>query len=356
LLQAVHALIFAEEEEATRRIEGARMKRFAVAVDLGGTNMRTAAVGTDAEIWIKHKEPTEVGAGKAAVLDQLVRTIQRLILEARGANGQAVGVGVGTPGAIQLATGVVTDAPNLPDWHYVPLREVLTARLPLPVWIENDANAAALGEHWAGAAQGVENLICLTLGTGVGGGIILDGKLWRGVDGTAGEIGHMSLDPVGPLCTCGRTGCLEAYASATGIVRMAREAMGRGVRTRLRDLTQAQPADLTAALVYRAAMDGDRLARRVLQRMGWYLGIALANLLNLLNVELIVLSGGVTEAWDLFIDSAETEMRRRAFEIPARRARLVRAMWGDEAGLLGAASLVWRGVMPDSRLGSTRAR
>jgi len=320
------------------------MERCAVAVDLGGTNIRTAAIGPDARIWIKHTEPTAAREGREAVLRRLVEAVQRIIADCRAAGAEPVGVGVGTPGVIQMQSGVVTEAPNLPDWQNVPLRAILAACLPLPVWIENDANAAALGEHWAGAGRGSEHLICLTLGTGVGGGIILDGKLWRGVDGSAGEIGHMSLDPRGARCGCGRTGCLEAYASATGIVRMAREAIDRGDPTRLQAFTPPSRGELTAARVYQAALEGDRVAQDIWQCMGSYLGIALANLVNLLNVELIVLSGGVTQAWELFIGTTEAEMRRRAFDIPARRARIARAMWGDEAGLLGAAALIWQGV------------
>lgn len=186
-------------------------------------------------------------------------------------------------------------------------------------------------------------MICITLGTGVGGGIILEGKLWRGMEGTAGEVGPMSLEPAGARCSCGRAGCLEAYASATGIVRMAREAIDHHEPTGLQALADASPEGLTSALVPHAAVQGDAVARRILHEMGKYLGIALANLVNLLNVELIMLSGGVTEAWELFIGTAEAEIRQRAFAIPSRRVRIARAIWRDEAGLLGAASLVWHG-------------
>jgi glucokinase len=320
------------------------MKPFAVAVDLGGTNIRTAAIGADASLWAKHKEPTLVGQGKAAVLNRLVSTIERTIARGWAEGGEPIGVGIGAAGIIQMATGVITESPNFPDWHDVPLRQELAARLPLQLWLENDANAAALGEHWVGVGRGSDNLVCITLGTGVGGGIILEGKLWRGVDGTAGEIGHMSLDSEGARCGCGRMGCLEAYASATGIVRMAREAIARYEPTRLQTMADANSEGLTSALVHRAAVQGDSAARRIFHEMGKYLGIALANLVNLLNVELIVLGGGVTEAWELFIGTAEAEIRQRAFAIPARRVRIARAMWGDEAGLLGAASLVWQGA------------
>ncbi len=244
------------------------MKPFAVAVDLGGTHIRTAAIGADAGIWAKHKEPTRVRQGKAAVLDRLVIAIERTIAHGRAEGGEPVGIGIGTAGVIQMATGVITESPNFPDWRNVPLRQELAARLPLQVWVENDANAAALGEHWVGVGRGIDHLICITLGTGVGGGIILEGKLWRGMEGTAGEVGHMSLDPAGARCSCGRAGCPKAYASATGIVRMAREAIDHHEPTGLQALADASPEGLTSALVHHAAVQGDPVARRILHEMG----------------------------------------------------------------------------------------
>ena len=215
------------------------------------------------------------------------------------------------------------------------LGAALESELEWPVILENDANAAALGEMWRGAGQGYRTLICVTLGTGVGGGIILDGKLWRGVDGSAAEIGHIGVDPFGGVpCTCGSRGCLEVYASATAIVRMTREARPRYPNSMLHNTE-----DLTSAKVYEAGIAGDELAIEVFRRMGVYLGIGLASLINILNPEIVIIGGGLSNGWTLFEKHMKQQVIERAFPIPARRVKIVRAQCGDDAGLLGAALL-----------------
>jgi glucokinase len=215
------------------------------------------------------------------------------------------------------------------------LAGTLAAELQLPVIIENDANAAALGELWQGAARGCRTIVCLTLGTGVGGGIILDGKLWRGADHAAAEIGHMSVEPFGGVaCGCGSRGCLEVYASATAIVRMAHEAKPRYPSSCL-----SAADDFTAEDVYGLGKQGDELAIEVFHRMGAYLGIGLANLINILNPEMIVIGGGVANAWDLFAIDVWQQVDERAFSLPAAKVKIVPAECNDDAGLLGAARL-----------------
>jgi glucokinase len=205
------------------------------------------------------------------------------------------------------------------------------------VRLENDANAAAIGEMWRGAGQGYRTIICVTLGTGVGGGIILDGKLWRGTDGSAGEIGHISIDPfAGVPCSCGSHGCLEVYASATAIVRMTREAKPRYPNSVLDDTEQ-----LTSKDVYQAGKGGDELALEVFRQMGMYLGIGLASLINLLNPEMIVIGGGLANGWELFEKHMQQQVAERAFPIPAASVKIVRAQCGDDAGLLGAAKVAF---------------
>jgi glucokinase len=211
----------------------------------------------------------------------------------------------------------------------------LTEQLGLPAILENDANAAAVGEMWQGAAVGCKTIICLTLGTGVGGGIILDGKLWRGVDGAAAEIGHMCVDPFGGVaCTCGSRGCLEVFASATAIVRMTREASPR-----YPDSVLQGREDRTAEMIFDAGQQGDELALEIFRRMGIYLGIGVANLINILNPEIIVIGGGVVNGWELFEKHMHHEVEERAF--PLLRVKIVRAKCGDDAGLLGAARLAF---------------
>jgi glucokinase len=225
-------------------------------------------------------------------------------------------------------------APNLPSLVNFGLKPELERRLGWPVVLENDANAAAVGEMWLGAARGCRDVVSVTLGTGVGGGVILDGKLWRGSHGSAGEIGHTTVDPFSGLkCKCGNTGCLELFASATAIVRMTRENLSLFHGSRL------QSDDLTAEQVYEAGRDGDELALAVFKRFGMYLGVGLANLINLIDPEIIVISGGAVNGWDLFAPEMYRQVEERAFRTTAQQVRIARAECGDNAGLLGAARL-----------------
>jgi len=239
------------------------------------------------------------------------------------------------PGTVNVEEGAVVKAPNLPCLDGFPLAATLTEQLDLPAILENDANAAAVGEMWQGAAVGCNTIICVTLGTGVGGGIILNGKLWRGVDGAAAEIGHMCVDPFGGVaCTCGSRGCLEVFASATAIVRMTREASPR-----YPDSVLQGREDRTAETIFEAGQQGDELALEIFRRMGVYLGIGLANLINILNPEMIVIGGGVVNGWDLFEKHMHQQVEERAFPLLAARVKIERAKCGDDAGLLGAARL-----------------
>ena len=239
------------------------------------------------------------------------------------------------PGSVQAGTGVVVNAPNIPSLPGFRLAAALGEAIDRPVLLENDANAAALGEMWQGAARNCKTIICLTLGTGVGGAIILDGQLWRGVDGTAGEIGHTSVEPFGGVkCKCGNVGCLEVYASGTAIVRMAREGLTLHPSSSLKSIPAAE---LTSEGIARAAVAYDPLALDVFRRAGAYLGVAMANAINIFDPEMIVIGGGVSAAWDLFAQHAREEVMRRAFPVPAARCQIVRGECGDDAGLLGAA-------------------
>jgi glucokinase len=244
---------------------------------------------------------------------------------------------VAVPGTVDFEEGVVVKAPNVPCLDGFRLSAALRSELQLPAVVENDANAAAVGEMWQGAGRRYSHLVCVTLGTGVGGGIILDGKLWRGVDGSAGEIGHIGVDPfAGVPCTCGSRGCLEVYASATAIVRMTRETQPRYPTSILHKVDT-----LTSQKIYEAGLQGDELALEVLRRMGVYLGIGLASLVNLLNPEIIVIGGGVSDGWELFEKHMNQQVRERAFPLPAQRVKITRAECGDDAGLLGAARLAF---------------
>lgn len=308
------------------------------AVDLGGTNLRSANVDRSGRIHELVRTATPETDKAEEIVSAIAAAVRKCESDGakRGAEVQAISVVV--PGSVQAETGLVVNAPNVPSLPGFRLADALQNELGRAVLIENDANAAAVGEQWQGAARGCQTIVCLTLGTGVGGGIVLDGRLWRGADGTAGEVGHMTVEPSGVPCKCGNTGCLEVYASGTAIVRMAREAMALSSESRLHEVPVIQ---LSAEKIHSAALAGDRLALEVFQTAGRYLGIAMASLINVLNPEMIVVGGGVSAAWDLFGERARDEVMKRAFPAPAQRCQIMRAECGDTAGLIGAAWLAF---------------
>lgn len=304
------------------------------AADLGGTHLRAATVDRHGEIRFRFKQNTPQAPDANAIVDAIVAAVLESQQQSGSVN-QISAVSLVVPGTVNVAENAVVRAPNLPCLDGFQLGAALTERLGVPAIIENDANAAAVGEMWQGAAVGCNTIICVTLGTGVGGGIILDGKLWRGVDGAAAEIGHMCVDPFGGVaCTCGSRGCLEVFASATAIVRMTREASPR-----YPDSVLQGRVDHTAEMIFEAGQRGDELALEIFRRMGVYLGIGLANLINILNPEMIVIGGGVVNGWNLFEKHMHQQVEERAFPLLAARVKIVRAKRGDDAGLLGAARL-----------------
>ena len=241
------------------------------------------------------------------------------------------------PGSVHAKTGRVVNAPNVPAIVDFPLNHALTESLGRPILIENDANAAAVGERWKGAGRNYQTIVCFTLGTGVGSGVILDGQLLRGIDGTAGEIGHTSVDPFGGVkCKCGNLGCLEVYASATAIARIARELLPDYPQSTLQAIDAAA---LSAKDIACAASKHDPCALAVFEDMAIHLGVGIANVVNALNPEAVVIGGGVSAAFELFAPRAREEMMKRAFPVPAQRCQIVKAECGDDAGLLGAARL-----------------
>jgi glucokinase len=312
--------------------------QFVFAADLGGTHLRAAIVDDKGSIHFRLKQDTPRADSAVEIVRSLVAAAhecekQTTAKTGRSCNFKAISVVV--PGTVNVEKGMVVTAPNLRCLDGFPLTSALTDELRRPAFLENDANAAAVGEMWRGAGRGHSTIVCVTLGTGVGGGIILEGELWRGVDGAAAEIGHMGVDPFGGVaCGCGSRGCLEVYASATAIVRMTREASPRYPDSSLRI-----NENLTAEMIYAAGVAGDELALEVFRRMGVYLGIGLANLINIINPEMIVIGGGVANGWDLFERYMNQQVAERAFPLLADRVKIVRAECGDDAGLLGAAKL-----------------
>jgi glucokinase len=308
---------------------------YAVGVDLGGTNLRAGVFRPDGEKLERFSTATHIDRGRDALMDSIAAGIARVTEARRGE--RLLGVGIGVPGFILLEKGIITKSPNLPGLENFAMRDALQARLGCRVVLENDANAAALGEKWMGAGRGVDDLVLLTLGTGIGGGIISGGKVLHGYLGMAGELGHITVEPRdGVRCGCGNFGCLEAHASATAIVRMAEEAIRAGKSPGLARFR----GQVTSAQVYEAALAGDAEARSIFERMGRALGLGLAMLINTFNFPLYLLSGGVLAAWDLFAPAMLEETAKRSLTFRQTDTRIDKADLGEEAGLYGAAAVV----------------
>lgn len=308
------------------------MSEIVLATDLGGTNLRMAAVDRRGNVVCRKKKPTPRGEDGSAILELMSETARELIDLCLDYSPVAIAAAV--PGTIDFENGVITRAPNLPELDGFSMVARLEKELGFAAVLENDANAAAVGEHWLGASRSVENSIMVTLGTGVGGGLFVEGELIRGKDGTAGEIGHINVEPDGHPCGCGSYGCVEQYSSASAVVRMAGE-LAEGVP----DSRLAENGDLTSRDVFDIAIAGDPLAIEVFRLQGYYLGLMLAGLVNTLNPETIVIGGGASAAWELFSPHTINEIRRRSYARPAERAKIVRAELGDDAGILGGVRL-----------------
>ena len=297
--------------------------KYSVGVDLGGTNLRAAVIQEDGTLLEKISNATPLGASPEPAIEEMVASIQTL--QSRHGADQLAGVGVGVPGFIRMKEGVVAGWGNRPAFNGYPVRDEIEKRLGKKVFLENDANAAALGEKWMGAGREVDDLVLLTLGTGIGGGIIIGGRVLHGYLGMAGELGHLTISPTGTPCTCGNTGCLEPHASATGIAAMG-HLMFPGSHPSSED-------------VYNLAVQGNARALAIFRSMGESLGIALASLVNIFNFPLYLLSGGPLPAWEFFAPAMLAEVERRSYTYRLAPTRIEKAHLGNEAGLYGAAYL-----------------
>ncbi len=334
------------------------MPDYTIGVDLGGTNLRIAAVDEQGRLIEKLTLGTQVALGRDRVVRDMCDAIQRVANIHKG-SGALRGIGIGVPGIIDMRTGMIRESPNLPDWADYPAHSVIEKQLGTRVFLENDANSAALGEKWLGAARDVDDMAMLTLGTGVGGGIVLGGRIWHGMTGMAGELGHVTVEPDGARCGCGNLGCLEAYASATAVVRMAREAIASGGAPGLGHAANSDP-EFSAKAVYNLAIQGDEDARKIFRRVGRAIGIVLSDFVNALNLPMYVIGGGVSSAWEAFAPSIFEELRERSMVFAATdpepssrsggasgrvesngstKTLVTRALLGSDAGLFGAARL-----------------
>jgi glucokinase len=318
-----------------------KRQQYIVGVDLGGTNIVVGAMSADGKHHFAMRSiPTSAELGAEGVADRIVGLIEGVVLdtiaETNASRRDVLGVGVGAPGPLDREKGLVVVAPNL-GWRDFPLRDRISQRLRLPVTLDNDANCATVGEWWQGAARDGRNVVGMTIGTGIGGGLILDGKLFHGVSDVAGEIGHTTIDLNGRHCKCGNYGCLEAYASGPAIATRAREVLVREeTASLLPSLVGGKLEAITAETVYKAAQRGDAVASEIVRDTARYLGAGIANLLNILNVDVVVVAGGVTQAGDALFVPLRAEVRRRAFRPAVEAARIVPGELPGTAGVVGA--------------------
>jgi glucokinase len=335
------------------------MPDFSIGVDLGGTNLRIAAISAQGQMLEKVTLGTKVAMGPDHVITEMCDAIRRLTAQYR-AGGEFLGAGLGIPGIIDIHSGTIRKSANLPGFSDYPVHAEAERRLETRVRLDNDGNVAGLGEQWLGAARGVPNMAMLTLGTGIGGAIIIDGKIFHGMNGMSGEFGHVTVEPDGYPCGCGNHGCAERYASATGLVRMAQEAIAAGKAPTLAKAASGDP-EFGAKALYDLAMQGDEAAQHVFARFGRALGLLMGGLVNILNLEMFVIGGGVASAWDAFAPVMFAEMRQRSLVYAAteaedplgkgdvasahaaaragKRTIVTRALLGSDAGLYGGARL-----------------
>jgi len=308
-----------------------------LAVDLGGTKIITALISSEGQVMAREYTLTLADEGPQAVIKRIFSAIDSTLNLSNLDPSQLDSMSIAAAGAISIDKGVVTSSPNLPGWHDVPLRDIVNKKYSVNTFLINDASAAALGEHCFGAGKGTNNLILLTLGTGIGGGIIINGKLYNGSSGSAGEIGHMTIDVNGPRCRCGNIGCLEALASGTAVAREAIRRIKQGRRSSLNQMVEGKVENITAKKVGVAARDGDSLALEVISEAATYLGVGMVNLVNIFNPEIIIVGGGMAKMGDLLLEPAREVVRERACSLSAQMVRIVLAQLGDDAGAFGAA-------------------
>jgi glucokinase len=318
-------------------------KRWIVGVDLGGTNVVVGLVPIEGgEVLGLRTLPTESNRGAKFVVDRIVHMVNDAIAEVAEAHGTTraavAGVGIGSPGPLNRKTGTVINTPNL-GWRNFPLRDLISNAVKLPCTLDNDANCATYGEWWLGAGRGTQSLVGFTLGTGIGGGIVLNGEIYHGCSDVAGEIGHMTIDSNGRKCKCGNYGCLEQYASGPAIALRAMEGIEAGAESMLEEMVDGRLDEITAATVYEAAVLGDPYATEVMKDTARFLGSGVASIINILNPQMVVIAGGVTRAGDHLFVPLIAEVRRRAFRSAQECCRIVPAELPGTAGVVGAAGV-----------------
>ena len=314
--------------------------RYFVGLDVGGTTMKAAVVDDEGKSYPPATLPTEAAKGQEHGLNQMCETIRRAVAAANMTLSQISALGVATPGTMDIAAGIILDPPNLKPWQNVPVRDHVQGVFQIPTAFQNDANAAAFGEYWAGAGRGMKSLVMFTLGTGIGGGIIIDDRVLEGQHSHGGEVGHMKIQVTsGRVCGCGRTGCLEAYASATAVVKRAQEATAHQPETNLlKKLLATTEEELPAKVVFQAADQGDEIAKRIIDETAFFLAVGAMNIMHLIDPDIIVYGGGMTAAGEPFLQRIQYYINELAFPVPATRTLVQYAKLGSDAGFIGAAA------------------
>ncbi len=311
-----------------------------IGIDVGGTNVKIALVDGEGKIIYSNSVPTYAQMGYEYTVNNIKQAIRDLMKETNTDAKEIEGIGFDFPGQVDYKTGVVKLAPNIPGWVNVPIAQMIEEEFNIPTRIDNDVRCAALGELKFGAGKGCENFVCITVGTGIGSGLVINGQLVRGAANAAGEIGHIKLQMNGgPICGCGDTGCLEAFASGPSIVAMAQEYLKGGKSTKFREMAGAD-GEITPYIVAKAAEAGDPVAKRIFEIVGTYIGMGLVSVINLLNPEKVIIGGGVAAAGDLLLDPIRKTINERAMVVAGNSVEIVPAELGNSAGVIGASMLV----------------
>lgn len=312
-----------------------------IGIDVGGTNVKIALVDDKGKIIYSNSVPTYAKMGYEYTVNNIKQAIKDLMKETNTTPKDIEGIGFDFPGQVDCKTGVVKLAPNIPGWVNVPIAQMIEDEFHIPTRIDNDVRCAALGELKFGAGKGCENFICITVGTGIGSGLVINGKVVRGASNAAGELGHIKLQMNGgPICGCGDTGCLEAFASGPSIVAMAQDYIKGGKSTKFREMAAAEGGEITPYMVAKAAEEGDPVAKRIFEIVGEYIGIGLTSVINLLNPEKVIIGGGVAEAGDLLLDPIRRTIKERAMVVAGSAVEIVPAELGNSAGVIGASMLI----------------
>ena len=321
-----------------------------LAIDLGGTKILTAVIDAEGEMLSRDHSITPEAEGTGAVIQSILESAGRSLSQAGIAAADLAAIGVGAPGLSNPDTGILYTSPNLPGWEDVPLRDVIEKGLGKPAFLINDANAAAVGECHSGAGRGARNFIYITLSTGIGGGIIINGEIYTGCAGMAGEVGHMVIDDKGPPCNCGNRGCWETLASGTALAREARQRIKEGTSTSITDYTGGDMGKVNAEAIHKAALAGDRLAKELIALTGYYVGVGLTNLINVFNPEVIVIGGGLSNIGDMLLEPAFEEAGKRAYKQAYQAVRFARAELGRNSGVIGAAAFAMQEIQKPDKI------